>query len=194
MIVVIDNYDSFTYNLVQYIGCLGFHSKVLRNDQTDIEQIRNLHPSHIVISPGPRRPKNAGISIDVVKSFFDRIPILGVCLGHQAISEGFGGETVYAPHILHGKACQVFHHQKGLFKYTPNPFCAGRYHSLLVDKDNLPSCLEVTAWSDENIIMGVAHKQYPTYGVQFHPESILTDKGMSLIQHFLDAKGKEKLS
>jgi len=184
MILMIDNYDSFTYNLVQAIQALGKEVVVFRNDMVSIEEIEKLNPSHIVISPGPGTPSKAGISIDVIRKFGSRIPILGVCLGHQAIAEAFGGKIVRAPRIMHGKASLIFHDGKKIYKGITNPFEAVRYHSLIVDKESLPSCFEITAWTDMDEIMGIRHKEYPIEGVQFHPESIMTKKGNELLRNF----------
>jgi anthranilate synthase/aminodeoxychorismate synthase-like glutamine amidotransferase len=186
MLLVIDNYDSFTYNLVQYLGELGADMKVFRNDKIDIDGIKKLSPDKILISPGPGYPKDAGISIPVIKEFAGKLPILGVCLGHQAIGEAFGGKIVQAKNIMHGKTSDIFHDNKGVFKGLPNPFKATRYHSLLIDRATLPAELEVTAWTKEEEIMGVRHKQYKIEGVQFHPESILTTEGKKLLKNFLE--------
>ncbi len=186
MILMIDNYDSFTYNLVQYLGELGQKVKVFRNDEIDLPRIARFKPDQIVISPGPCTPKEAGISVDVIKTFAPTIPILGVCLGHQCIAEAFGGKVVRAKRLMHGKTSQVIHHGHGVFKGLPNPMVATRYHSLLVANDHLPSCLHVTAMTKEKEIMGLKHADYKTEGVQFHPESILTTAGKQLLQNFLD--------
>lgn len=186
MILVIDNYDSFTYNIVQELGELGAEILVLRNDQTTLDEIRDLNPSHIIISPGPGFPKDAGISRDVIREFGATIPLLGVCLGHQCIGEVFGGEVVHAPSLMHGKTSPVYHKQDALFTGVPSPFTATRYHSLVVAEETLPDVLEIIAFTEDGEIMGVRHKEYPIIGVQFHPESILTDFGMRIFQNFLE--------
>ena len=189
MILVIDNYDSFTYNLVQYLGELGQDLKVARNDKVSISGIRSLGPAKIVISPGPGFPKDAGISNEVVKEFSGKIPILGVCLGHQCIGEVFGGRVVKAGRPMHGKTSKIYHNGKEIFKGLPNPFEAIRYHSLIVEKKSLPGSLEITARTKEGEIMGLRHRRYPVYGVQFHPESILTFEGKKLLKNFLEIHG-----
>ncbi len=183
MIVVIDNYDSFTYNLVQYLGELGAELRVFRNDKVTIQEIERLKPSHIVISPGPGTPRNAGISEDVVKYFHKSIPILGVCLGHQAIGEVFGGKIVRAPTLMHGKVSGIFHDGKRLFAGLPQGFPATRYHSLVVSQ--IPACLETSAETKDGIVMGLRHRDFPTEGIQFHPESIMTVVGKNLLKNFL---------
>lgn len=185
MLVVIDNYDSFTYNLVQYFGELGARIKVYRNDKVDIGTIKKAHPSHIVISPGPCTPNEAGISKDVISAFSGHVPILGVCLGHQCIGSVFGGRIVRADTIMHGKISDVYHAKDILFKDIPSPFKATRYHSLLIKPATLPACLHVIATTKNKEIMGVKHRKHPTWGVQFHPESILTEYGKVLLQNFL---------
>ncbi len=185
MLLVIDNYDSFTYNLVQYLGELKAEPIVYRNDQISIAKIRKIKPKRIVISPGPCTPKEAGISNEVIETFSGRIPILGVCLGHQCLGYVFGGKVVRAERIMHGKVSDIYHRAKDLFKGLPNPFKATRYHSLLVEKKSLPGTLEVTAWTKDNEIMGLKHKRHSTWGVQFHPESILTTEGKNLLRNFL---------
>ena len=185
MILVIDNYDSFTYNLVQYLGELGANLKVYRNDKITIKKIEKLRLSYIVISPGPGTPLSAGISNDLIKHFAGKIPILGVCLGHQCIGYVFGGEITRADRIMHGKTSLIYHHSKGIFKGIENPFSATRYHSLIIKKGTLPSSLEIIAWTKEDEIMGVKHKRYKIYGVQFHPESILTKVGKDILKNFL---------
>lgn len=185
-ILMIDNYDSFTYNLVQYLFELGAGVIVRRNDEIDIQGIRKIGPQNIVISPGPGRPKEAGISEDVIKEFKGKIPILGVCLGHQAIGEVFGGRIVNAKKIMHGKTSQISHNGKGLFSGLKNPFTATRYHSLSIEKKSFPKELEITAVSEDGEIMGVRHSEYAIYGVQFHPESILTEEGKKLLKNFLE--------
>jgi anthranilate synthase/aminodeoxychorismate synthase-like glutamine amidotransferase len=188
MLLMIDNYDSFTYNLVQYLGELGEDLKVFRNDKISITEIENMSPDRIVISPGPCTPREAGISVETIKHFAGRLPILGVCLGHQSIGEAFGGEVIRAPYLMHGKTSMVHHDGKTIFKGLPNPFEATRYHSLIIKRDTLPSVLEVSAWTDDGIIMGVRHRQYTVEGVQFHPESILTGAGKDLLRNFLKLK------
>ncbi len=185
MVVVIDNYDSFTYNLVQYLGELGQDLKVFRNDKVGISEIEKLEPDYIVISPGPCTPNEAGISIDVIRHFAGKTPILGVCLGHQCIGQAFGGEIVRAPRLMHGKTSLVYHDGKGIFRGLPNPFEATRYHSLIVRRETLPDCLKVTAETDQREIMGLRHRDYPIEGVQFHPESILTKEGKKLLANFV---------
>ena len=182
---MIDNYDSFTYNLVQYLGELGEDLQVFRNDKITIKEIEKLKPNKIVISPGPGTPKDAGISIKVIKQFAGKTPILGVCLGHQAIAEAFGGKVIRAGQLMHGKTSEIHHDNKGVFKGLPNPFTATRYHSLLVEKKSLPDCFELSAWTDEGEIMGLRHKEFKLEGGQFHPESILTDSGKQLLSNFL---------
>lgn len=185
MILMIDNYDSFTYNLVQYLGELGQEIKVFRNDKITIAGIEELKPERIVISPGPCTPKEAGISIEVIRQFKGRMPILGVCLGHQSIGEAFGGDVVRAARLMHGKTSMIYHDGKTIFKDLPNPFEATRYHSLIIKRETIPSCLTITAETKEGEIMGVRHKDLPIEGVQFHPESILTKAGMDLLRNFL---------
>lgn len=189
-VVMVDNYDSFTYNLVQYFGELGANVTVVRNDQVTVADIERLAPDKIVISPGPCSPKEAGISVATINAFAGKIPLLGVCLGHQSIGYAFGGDIIHAKHIMHGKTSQVHHHNIGVFKGLNNPFTATRYHSLVIAQDSLPDCLEVTAWTQDeagNIdeIMGVRHKILDIEGVQFHPESILTEFGHELLDNFL---------
>ena len=190
-VVMVDNYDSFTYNLVQYLGELGAKVTVVRNDQVSVEDIEKLLPDKIVISPGPCTPKEAGVSVATINHFKGRIPILGVCLGHQSIGYTFGGQIVHAKSIMHGKTSLVYHHNIGVFKDLNNPFTATRYHSLVIDQTTLPDCLEVTAWTEDdngqqNEIMGVRHKTLDIEGVQFHPESILTEHGHDLLRNFLE--------
>lgn len=185
MLLMIDNYDSFTYNLVQYLGELGAKIKVFRNDKITIAQIKKLKPSRIVISPGPGRPEDAGVSPSVITEFARKVPILGVCLGHQAIGYVYGGRIVNAKKLMHGKTSLIYHNGKGIFKGIKNPFEATRYHSLLVEKKSLPDCLSITATTKEGEIMGLAHKKLPLWGVQFHPESILTGAGKQLLSNFL---------
>lgn len=185
MILVIDNYDSFTYNLVQYLGELGAEVVVYRNDKVTPEQIEEMAPERIVISPGPCTPREAGISVDVIRRFAGEVPILGVCLGHQAIGYAFGGQIVRAQRLMHGKTSMIQHDGRGVFAGIPNPFEAVRYHSLVIAPDSVPECLSVTAWTDGREIMGVRHKQFPVEGVQFHPESVATPHGMQLLANFL---------
>jgi anthranilate synthase component 2 len=185
MILVIDNYDSFTYNLVQYLGELGADLKVCRNDKTSLDEIEEMKPEKIVISPGPCTPKEAGISVALIKHFGERIPILGVCLGHQSIGYAYGGEVVRAPAVMHGKTSMILHTGVGIFRDLQNPFEATRYHSLIVRRESLPKTLEITAWTPDDTIMGVRHTTHPVWGVQFHPESILTGEGKRLLKNFL---------
>ena len=186
MILMIDNYDSFTYNLVQYLGEMGQELKVYRNDAITVEGIKKLKPTRIVISPGPGSPKDAGVSKEVIKVLGSRIPVLGVCLGHQCIGEVFGGKVVGAKRLMHGKTSQIFHDGKRIFKNIDNPFVATRYHSLLVERKGLPKELAVTAETKEKEIMGLRHKKFPIYGVQFHPESILTQSCKEILRNFLN--------
>jgi anthranilate synthase/aminodeoxychorismate synthase-like glutamine amidotransferase len=187
MILVIDNYDSFTYNLVQYLGEMGVEIEVARNDELTIDEILNKNPSHLLISPGPCSPKEAGISVEIIKQLGGKLPILGVCLGHQSIGYAYGGDIVRAKKLMHGKTSQISHDGKGVFKGMPNPFKATRYHSLAIRKETLPDCLVVTAESEEGEIMGVRHKSLPVEGVQFHPESILTESGRILLRNFIES-------
>jgi anthranilate synthase/aminodeoxychorismate synthase-like glutamine amidotransferase len=191
MILMIDNYDSFTYNLVQYIGQLGGEVVVHRNDKISLDEIRELKPDAIVISPGPCTPKEAGISVEVIRQFGSSIPILGVCLGHQAIGYAFGGEVIRAERIMHGKTSQIINDGRTIFQGLPNPFVAGRYHSLLVRRDSLPACLEISAETEEGEIMGIRHEEYPLEGIQFHPESVLTPNGKRILKNFLAMIDKE---
>lgn len=190
MIFILDNYDSFTYNLVQYFGELGAEIEVRRNDRTSVEEIENLAPEKIVISPGPCTPQEAGISIDLIRHFAGKLPILGVCLGHQAIGAAFGGQVVRAPHLMHGKTSAITHDDKTIFRGLPTPMTATRYHSLIVEEKSLPEELEVSAWTTEKdgtrTIMGLRHKTFTVEGVQFHPESVLTEAGKKLVGNFLD--------
>jgi anthranilate synthase/aminodeoxychorismate synthase-like glutamine amidotransferase len=188
MLLMIDNYDSFTYNLVQYLGELGADIKVFRNDKITIHEIEALDPERIVISPGPCTPKEAGISVELIKHFFGKIPLLGVCLGHQSIGAAFGGEIIRAPRLMHGKTSMIHHDGKTIFSGLPNPFEATRYHSLVIKKETIPDCLEISAWTDIEEIMGVRHKDVLIEGVQFHPESILTTVGKNLLRNFLQLK------
>jgi anthranilate synthase component II len=185
MILMIDNYDSFTYNLVQYLGELGADVRVYRNDQITVAEIQRLAPTKIVISPGPCTPTEAGISCDVIREFAGRVPLLGVCLGHQCIGEVFGGEIVRAPALFHGKTSMIYHDGKTIFRGLPRPFEATRYHSLVIHRDTLPDCLELSAETDDGVIMGVRHRELLVEGVQFHPESILTREGKQLLANFL---------
>ena len=192
MILMIDNYDSFTYNLVQYLGELGEKLVVKRNDTMTLKSVARLAPSSIVISPGPGRPADAGISNELIKAFAGKIPILGVCLGHQCIGEVFGGEVVRAKRPMHGKTSRIYHTNAGLLKGLPSPFEATRYHSLIVKRETLPGVLAVTAWTSDKEIMGLQHKRAPVYGVQFHPESILTSVGKDLLRNFLRLAGPRR--
>jgi anthranilate synthase/aminodeoxychorismate synthase-like glutamine amidotransferase len=185
MIVVIDNYDSFTYNLVQYVGALGEDVVVHRNDAVTVQQLQALGPDGVLISPGPGEPKDAGISEDVIRAFSGVVPVLGVCLGHQGIGEVFGGRVVRAPRLMHGKTSPILHKGRGLFAGLDNPFEATRYHSLIVEREGLPEVLEPVAWTPEGELMGLKHKTHETWGVQFHPESVLTLQGMKLVENFL---------
>ena len=193
MLVMIDNYDSFTYNLVQYLGELGADVRVFRNDEISVEDIARQNPERIMISPGPCTPDEAGVSMDVIKYFSGKVPILGVCLGHQCIGQVFGGDIIHAREIMHGKTSRIYHRGQHVFSGLSNPYTATRYHSLVIDKNTLPDCLEVTAWTETgdgklDEIMGVRHKELAVEGVQFHPESILTEHGHQLLQNFLDSK------
>jgi anthranilate synthase component II len=187
MILLLDNYDSFTFNLYQYLGELGEDIHVIRNDKISIKEIRNLAPRQIVISPGPGRPDQAGILIDLVKTFANEIPILGICLGFQGIGQAFGGNIVHAPTLYHGKTSLVHHSNGGCFHGIPQPMEVGRYHSLIVERNSLPDCFDITAWTadEDNLVMGIRHKEYPLEGIQFHPESILTPDGKPLLENFL---------
>lgn len=186
MLLVIDNYDSFTYNLVQYFGELGAEMKVVRNDKITIQEIAELAPTLICISPGPCTPNEAGVSCDVIREFGGKIPILGVCLGHQSIGQVFGGDVIRAAELMHGKTSAISHSGKSVFKGLPSPFTATRYHSLIVKRDTLPDCLEITAETNDGVIMGLRHKEMEIHGVQFHPESILTEHGKEMLKNFLD--------
>ena len=185
MVLVIDNYDSFTFNLVQFLGELGAELEVRRNDEIDIAGVRSLQPDRIVISPGPCTPKEAGISVQLVEAMADKVPILGVCLGHQSIAEAFGGKVVRAPYLMHGKTSLVKHDGRTVFEGLPQDFVATRYHSLIVERESLPQSLGVTAWTEDGVVMGIRHREWPVEGVQFHPESILTDQGKVLLGNFL---------
>ncbi|MGA0844979.1 MAG: anthranilate synthase component II [Luteolibacter sp.] len=186
MLVIIDNYDSFTYNLVQYFGELGAEMRVFRNDAIDVAGVSSLAPSHLCISPGPCTPNEAGISMELIRELGPKIPTLGVCLGHQSIGQVYGGEVVRAERLMHGKTSPIHHSGASVFAGLPDPFEATRYHSLIVRRESLPDCLEITAWTDEGEIMGLMHKQHPVHGVQFHPESILTQEGRTLLRNFLN--------
>jgi anthranilate synthase component 2 len=186
MILVIDNYDSFTYNIVQYLGELGARVQVVRNDEVTPDDIAAMQPERLVISPGPCSPDEAGVSLDAITRFAGRLPILGVCLGHQAIGQAFGGRVVHAMTLMHGKVAAIEHTGTGVFRGLPSPFTATRYHSLAVERSSLPSCLEVTAWTADGEIMGLRHREFDVEGVQFHPESILTEHGHDLLRNFLE--------
>ena len=189
MLLLIDNYDSFTYNLFQYLSELGEEVQVVRNDEITLEEIERVSPERIVISPGPSTPQNAGISNDVIRYFGDKVPILGVCLGHQCIGYSYGGTVSSAREIMHGKSSLIYHNNSGIFGGLSNPFPAIRYHSLAVMAEGLPDCLEITAWTEDKTIMGMRHRQYPVEGVQFHPESFMTERGKDILKNFL-AKGR----
>lgn len=186
MILVIDNYDSFTYNLVQYLGEISDKEiKVFRNDALTIPEIQEMSPDAILISPGPCTPKEAGISVDIIKYLGSSIPVLGVCLGHQSIGYAYGGDVIRAPYLMHGKVSQIYHKEDSIFEGLPVPFNATRYHSLIIDRSTCPDCLQIIAETDDSLIMGIRHKESPVYGVQFHPESILTDGGKILLRNFI---------
>lgn len=185
MLLLIDNYDSFTYNLVQYFQCLQQEVLIYEHDKIDLEQIRKLSPQHLVISPGPNAPDKAGISMAAIKEFHQEIPILGICLGHQCLAQAFGGTIIPAPEIIHGKTSDILHHRQGIFKNIPNHFKATRYHSLAVDVATLPDCFSIDAWADKTI-MAISHRQYPLFGLQFHPEAILSQHGLHLLENFLN--------
>lgn len=186
MILVIDNYDSFTYNLVQYLGELGAEMRIFRNDEITVEEAVALKPERVLVSPGPCTPKEAGVSCDIIREFGPRLPLFGVCLGHQSIGDVYGGKVIRADRLMHGKTSPMIHEGLSVFKGMPSPFDATRYHSLIIERETLPDCLEITAWTAEGEIMGVKHKEHPVHGVQFHPESILTVDGKKLLQNFLD--------
>ena len=188
MILLLDNYDSFTYNLFQYLSELGAEVVVRRNDELSVGDVAALAPEKIVISPGPCTPAEAGISVPLIRELGGVVPILGVCLGHQSIGAAYGGAVVRAPHVMHGKLSDIHHSEAGVFAGLPRPFRATRYHSLIVRRDDLPACLEVTAWTDDGLIMGLRHRELSVQGVQFHPESIMTDAGKALLQNFLDGR------
>lgn len=186
MILVIDNYDSFTFNLVQYLGELGAEMQVFRNDKIAVEEAVALKPEKVLVSPGPCTPKEAGVSCDIIREFGPRLPVFGVCLGHQSIGDVYGGNVIRADRLMHGKTSPIIHEDQSVFKGLPSPFDATRYHSLIIERATLPDCLEITAWTAEGEIMGVKHREHPVHGVQFHPESILTIEGKKLLQNFLD--------
>ncbi len=186
MLIIIDNYDSFTYNLYQYLGELGANMRVFRNDKITVEEIAEMQPEKLLVSPGPCTPNEAGISCEAIKYFAGKIPVFGVCLGHQSIGQVFGGKVIRARRLMHGKTSPVHHDNKGVFAGLPNPFDATRYHSLIIEKESCPDCFEITAHADEDEIMGIRHKELPVFGVQFHPESILTTHGKKLLKNFLD--------
>src|SRR3989344_4809065 len=192
MLLMIDNYDSFTYNLVQYLGELGADVRVYRNDQITVPEIEKLQPDHIVISPGPRTPNEAGVSVETIQKLGGKFPILGVCLGHQSIGQAYGGKIVRAKQLMHGKTSMIQHASKGVFAGLPNPFEATRYHSLVIERASMPDVLEITAWTDDGEIMGVRHKTLPVEGVQFHPESILTQHGHDMLRNFLTQNNRER--
>jgi len=187
-VLLVDNYDSFTYNLYQYLGELGAEVRVLRNDELSAEAALALSPERIVISPGPGTPDQAGITLDLIRRAAGRIPVLGVCLGHQALGQAFGGEVRRAPKLMHGKTSQIHHDGRSVFARLPDPFTATRYHSLVVERDSVPESLEISAWTDDGIVMGLRHREYPLEGVQFHPESILTTVGKDLLRNFLEGQ------
>jgi para-aminobenzoate synthetase component 2 len=189
MIVVLDNYDSFVYNLVQYLGELGTDVRVFRNDAVSVDEVRGLRPSGVLVSPGPCTPDEAGISMDLIRSMAGACPVLGVCLGHQAIASAFGGKVTRAQNVMHGKMSSIRHDGRSIYAGVDNPFRATRYHSLIVEEKNLPECLEVSAWTDEGEVMGIRHRSLPVEGVQFHPESVLTGSGMRIMKNFLDLCG-----
>jgi len=186
MLIIIDNYDSFTYNLYQYLGELGANMRVFRNDKISVEEIAEMNPEKLLVSPGPCTPNKAGISCDAIKYFAGKIPVFGVCLGHQSIGQVFGGKVIRARRLMHGKTSPITHDNKGVFAGLPNPFDATRYHSLIIEKESCPDCFEITAHADEDEIMGIRHKELPIFGVQFHPESILTTHGKQLLKNFLE--------
>ena len=186
MLLILDNYDSFTYNLVQYFGELGVEMKIFRNDALTVDEVKKLAPEKICISPGPCTPNEAGISLELIRELGPTTPILGVCLGHQSIGQVYGGDVVRADRLMHGKTSPIFHNNSSVFTGLPSPFEATRYHSLIVKRETLPDCLEITAWTAENEIMGLRHREFPVHGVQFHPESILTRDGKALLKNFLE--------
>ena len=188
MLLMIDNYDSFTYNLVQYFGELGEEVMVFRNDAITADEVLSVEPQHIVISPGPCTPNEAGVSVPMIERYSGKVPILGVCLGHQSIGQAFGGKIVHAKQLMHGKTSPIFHNNKGVFQGLPSPFIATRYHSLVIERESLPDCLEITAWTEDGEIMGIRHKTLSVEGVQFHPESVLSEYGHKLLENFLSSK------
>ena len=188
MLLMIDNYDSFTYNLVQYFGELGEEVMVFRNDAISADEVLSVEPQHIVISPGPCTPNEAGVSVPMIERYSGKVPILGVCLGHQSIGQAFGGKIVHARELMHGKTSPIFHNNKGVFQGLPSPFIATRYHSLVIERESLPDCLEITAWTEDGEIMGIRHKTLSVEGVQFHPESVLSEYGHKLLENFLSNK------
>lgn len=194
MLLMIDNYDSFTYNLVQYLGELGEEVMVVRNDEITLEAVQQLNPAGVIISPGPCTPDEAGISVELINRFSGKIPILGVCLGHQSIGQAFGGRIVRAGKVMHGKTSPVFHDSKGVFQGMPDPFVATRYHSLVIERSSIPDCLEISAWTEDGEIMGVRHRTLPVEGVQFHPESVLSEHGHLLLDNFLHGNAVQKHS
>jgi len=191
MILLVDNYDSFTFNLYQYLGELGEEIQVFRNDKITLAEIEELNPQLIVLSPGPGRPHQAGIMLELVNRFHTTVPILGICLGCQAIGEAFGGRIIYAPELFHGKTSQISHLGNGIYENLPNKVEVGRYHSLVIEKESLPECLQVSAWTEDDLIMGVRHLEYPVEGIQFHPESILTPDGKKMLEKFLNVYQKQ---
>ncbi|SDI95579.1 aminodeoxychorismate/anthranilate synthase component II [Alteribacillus bidgolensis] len=192
MILMIDNYDSFTYNLVQYLGEMGEELVVRRNDKITIEEIEELSPDFLMVSPGPCSPDEAGISMEAIKYFAGKIPVFGVCLGHQSIAQVFGGKVIRSDRLMHGKTSEVRHNEQSVYKGLPNPFTATRYHSLIVEKQSLPECFEITSWTDEGEIMGIRHRSLPVEGVQFHPESIMTGEGKKLLRNFVEAHREQQ--
>ncbi len=194
MIFMLDNYDSFVYNLVQYFGVLGEHVEVRRNDKISVHEIEDMNPSAVIISPGPCTPDEAGISMEAIRYFSGKIPVFGVCLGHQSMGQVFGGRVIRAPQVVHGKVSQIHHDGKTIFQNIEDGFTATRYHSLIIERGTLPDCLEVSAWTDDGLIMAVRHKEYSVEGVQFHPESILTQSGMKILENFLGLRVGEKVT
>jgi anthranilate synthase/aminodeoxychorismate synthase-like glutamine amidotransferase len=192
MILMIDNYDSFTFNIVQYLGQMGEDVLVFRNDRITLDEINKLQPQAIFLSPGPRTPREAGITVEVIRNFYASFPIMGICLGHQSIGSAFGGEIIRAQRIMHGKTSLVLHDDKTIFAGLPNPFSAGRYHSLVVKRGTLPDCLEISAETEDGEIMGLRHRQYPVEGIQFHPESVLTPQGKRVLKNFLKYAGRKE--
>jgi para-aminobenzoate synthetase component 2 len=191
MIFMLDNYDSFVYNLVQYFGVLGERVEVRRNDKITVPEIEATNPSAVIISPGPCTPDDAGISMEVIRHFTGKVPVFGVCLGHQSIGQVFGGRVIRAPQVVHGKVSKIHHDGKTIFQGIEDGFIATRYHSLIIERDSFPDCLEISAWTDDGLVMGVRHKEYPVEGVQFHPESILTESGMKILENFLGLRVKK---